>query len=132
MKFITIAVFILLVNVSLAMVNAMGIVDSNYEKAPSQEWFDELNKEELRNEQYVQSQVSGDTGGFDFGDVWRTIKSLFYFVKVVVIGVVAVPYTLTQLGLSLTMASLISIPVYAAYLLGLAEWIGGRQTKGMY
>jgi hypothetical protein len=131
MKFITIAVFVLLLNVSMAVVNELGIVDSAYEKTPTQEWFDVLGQDQLRDKEYVQTQVSGSTG-FGFGHIWSTVKSIFYFILVVVWGVVAVPYTLTELGLSLTLASLISIPVYVAYLLGLAEWIGGRQSKGMY
>ena len=131
MKFITIAIFVLLLNVSMTLINEIDVFDSAYEKAPAQEWIDDLDREELRDEEYIQQQIGTGTT-FDFGDVWRTIKSLFYFALVIVRGVVAIPYTLSQLGLSMKLALIISIPMYAAYMLGLAEWIGGRQTKGMY
>jgi len=128
MKYLTIITLILLIHVSAAVVNAIQYT-AGWSIQPYEEGFSEIEQESIENMNYLQSVATTDTTiSFGFGDF---VVGFLRFVGILAWGIVAVPYTLTKFGLDATLAVSFSIPVYFMYLLGIAQFIANRSTKGM-
>ena|SRR3990167_1368367 len=133
MKFITIALLILLINVSASIINAVdataGTLYFTDTINPYEEPYSDLGAKAVQGDSYFQNSATQDTStSFGFGDF---AVGFAKFVGIFLWGIVAVPYTLQQFGLPLFIASFVSIPVYLSYLLALAQFISNRATKGM-
>jgi len=115
------AIFIFCIHVSMALFNAGGIFHESY--MPHQEWMDNVDEDRLSDTEYVQGQITAEYT-FGFGDF---VKALWYFVTALGLGIVVVPYTLTQFGFALNLAVLISMPVYMIYFVALAEFVRGME-----
>lgn len=128
MKYITIVTVLLLLQVSLATINAIQFT-IGYQVQPYEEAFKQVKDDTIVNQEYFQSSATQDTSiSFGFGDF---VKGLFIFIKILTWGILAIPYTLTKFGLDTNLAIYISIPVYFMYGLGIAQFIANRSTKGM-
>lgn len=133
MKYVAIALLLFCIQVGIATTNAIigpdGVIAAlQTEAQPQSEWFDDVNQNQLANEDYVQSQVASDTVNFGFGDF---IKGLWYFVKAIGLGIIAVPYMLGLFGVKFPFTYFFSLPIYLIYVMGLAQWIANRGLRSM-
>jgi len=124
MKYLSIVLFLFMIQVSISVINGIGILHS--ELQPQAEWFDAIDNEQLANESYIQGEVSADS--FGFGDF---IKGFWYFIKAVGLGIISIPYTLGIFGLRSPFIYYFSIPVYFLYFLAVAQFLANRGTKSM-
>lgn len=128
MKYIEIVMMVLLLNVSMAVINAAQLVET-YQLQPTQSWFDLVGKDTIKDDEYFQSSaVQSASSNFGFGDF---VKGLAIFLATFAFGVVAVPFTLMQFGMTGSIAGLLSIPVYVSYALAIGQYVSNRSTKGM-
>lgn len=128
MKFVEIALFLLCIQLSIGIVNALGIFEVS--KQYQSDWVDSLNTEAQNNKdkQYSESPIS-TSYQFDLG---ATIKGLVSFSIAVGLAVVSVPYTLGLFGVVAPFNYFFSIPVYFIYFMALMQIIGNRGLKSMY
>lgn len=126
MKYLSIVLFIFFIHVSMAIVNTTGILSVEYQE--QEDWFDDVKDDRLKDESYVQSQVSTSAESFGFGDF---IKGILYFVRAVGWGIISVPYTLGIFGLEYPYNYYFGLPVYFLYFLAIAQFIANRSTKTM-
>jgi hypothetical protein len=125
MRFVSIAVFLFCVHVSMAVVNSTGIFITTI--SPSQEWLSSTNQQQVQSQQYVPNQVQQSID-WSWGDV---IKGVFFFVMSFGLSIVFLPWTFVQFGMSWSLAGLISAPFYLMYLFGWAQWLANRPEKNM-
>ena len=128
MRYLSFVLFLFFIQLSLAVVNATDILQTEYQE--QSDWFQDVNQKELADESYVQSQISPNVESFGFGDF---IKGILYFVKAVGWGIISVPYTLNQFGITYSnpLNYLFSLPIYFLYFLAIAQFISNRATKTM-
>ena len=128
MKYLEIVTMILLLNVSMAVINAAQFVNA-YALQPTDSWFSLVGKDNIKDDQYFQSSaVQNASSNFGFGDF---VKGLALFLATLAFGIVAVPYTMTQFGMPTSIAVILSIPVYVSYTLAIAQFVSNRSAKGM-
>lgn len=125
MKYLKITMFFFLLQVSISVINALAIVDIEYQA--QDDWFSSIDDEQLADESYVQGNLD-TTSDFGFGDF---IKGMWYFVKALGLGIISVPYTLGLFGLRAPFVYYFSVPVYFLYFLAIAQFIANRATKSM-
>lgn len=132
MKAITIIMFVVILNLSMSMINAANDIDPLFyeTKQPFSEIYDDVTKEKLASEKYLQNPGVQDTTQLTFGDYfWATLK----FAVIVGKGMVAIPWLLDQFGITnLNIKIFISSITYTIYLFGLYQWIANRPAKSMY
>lgn len=124
MKFYSLALFLFLLHVSMAIVNATAIFPMS--KQPMTEWFDKVNDDQLSDEEYMQSSVSSTSV---WGGIADFVKGLFYFILALGIGIIAVPYTLSIFGMIAPFTYYFSLPFYLIYIIAVAQLIANRATK---
>lgn len=122
MKFVTIAIFMLCLNVSIAIVNAAEQFD--YEMTPQEEWFREVDDAELKDANFFQNLFTEVAEAMAIFTGF--VKGLWFFVKMIAGGVIAVPWMLENLGVPDPYTYYFSLPIYMVYLLGLAQFLSGR------
>lgn len=127
MKFVALALILLCINIGMSIVNSTGIF-GDYQKNPSEEMYKPIASTDWQNDTFLPTQVSGGIS-WDIGDWIKTLTAIGYVLKVVLLGVVAIPYMLGQFGVPISLAWLISLPCYAIYLIGLAEFLSNRSTS---
>ena len=125
MKYFSLTLFFFLIHISLATVNALGLIATPLQ--PQNDWFTTIDQDGLLNESYIQGEVNAGSE-FDFGDF---IKGFFYFITTLGLGIISVPYTLGLFGLKAPFIYYFSLPVYLLYLVGIAQFISNRGLKGM-
>lgn len=125
MKYVLIAMLIFIINISMAMTNALGFYSFSLQE--HDEWMNSVDEAEVSEESYVSSQVNSDTD-FNFGDF---VKGLWIFIKTFGLGVLAFGYTLKAFGLMYPFTWLITIIVWVIYALGISQYIANRTTKSM-
>ena len=135
MKMIMLATFLLLIQVSAGILNAIGFTQG-YGINPDQETFNALEKN-VKDQSYLQNLAVEDTSiSFGFGDFFRGI---WIFVNTVFWAVVNVRGTIETLMCGNTscsstisdIARYISYIVYFIWGLALAQFISNRASKGM-
>lgn len=124
MKFYSLALFLFLIHVSMAITNATDIFPMS--RQPMTEWFDKVNDDQLADEEYMQSSVSSTSV---FGAIADFVKGLFYFILALGLGIIAVPYTLSTFGLVAPFTYYFSLPFYLIYIIAVAQLIANRATK---
>lgn len=134
MRFITIALLLLLIQVSAGILNAVGF--TSYAIQPDQESFDSI-EDNIVGREYVENLATEDTSvSFGFGDFF---KGIFIFIDTVFWAVVNVKGTLEHFlcvnsacsaGVS-SIARYISYVVYFIWGVAIAQFISNRATKGM-
>lgn len=125
MKYITIVIFILCLQVASGLLNATGIMPKYM--LPHEEWWDSIDAETIEAQQYAKGEVEND---IDFG-LADFVKSLFIFFYTFGFGIIVVPYTFTVLGIPVEISVLISMPVYLMYFLAFIQLAGNRTTSSM-
>lgn len=117
MRFFHIAVILLLIQVSIPLVNEMGLFDNPM--AYSSEWVSTVNSS--KNDAYSQNP----TANFQefLSQKEDDVKGLFYFLRVVVSSIVWIPFTLSIFGMSSPATYYLSIPFYFIYVCAIAEFI---------
>lgn len=119
---------IFMLNVSISMINALGVVGT-YSTQPQQQWINDVGEQALQDEEYFQSVATQDVStAFGFGDF---LKGLVLFVTTFAVGVLAPAYILTAFGVPTAQAILWSLPFYPVYALALSQYISNRNTKSM-
>lgn len=128
MKFYTITLMMFLINIAAAVVNTAGMFDG-YQVQPQQGWIDDSAVVGLKDEQYFQSVAAQDvSNNLGFGDF---VKGFWLFITTMVLGVVAPFYLLSQFGMPVQLAILLSGPIYIVYLAGLSQYLANRGFKTM-
>ena len=139
MKYIVVVTLVFLMHVSMATINAALVASGNtftdivnpigtFKLQPSQSWLFNVENEAKGNQYFQSSATQQASSNFGFGDF---VKALAIFITTFAFGIIAVPYTLTLLGLPLTLALPLSLPIYLLYGLGLAQFVGNRANKSM-
>ena len=127
MKFLTVVMMVFFINISASLVNTIQIIEG-YGIQPDQQWIDST-KTTISDKDYFQSSAVQETStNFGFGDF---VKGFALFVGTFAFGIVAVPYLMIQFGMDITIATIISVPIYILYGLGIAQFIANRGTKSM-
>lgn len=125
MRYISIALLLLCIHVSGAFFNATSIFAPNMQTADN--WFTKIDSNSIKDEEYIQSEAESSWIS-TAGDM---AKGLFYFIITFAAGIVWVPFTMQSFGLTSPYIYYMSIPIYALYFLGIAQWISNRATKTM-
>lgn len=125
MKFYDIALFMFILQICIALLNATGIFAVAYQ--PDSGWLAKFQDEQLTDASYVRDDVSsGDD--LNWGDF---VKGLFLFVEKFALGVFVVPYTLGLFGLAMPYTLYISMVVYFIYFGAIIQMIANRNMKSM-
>lgn len=120
MKFLDVVVFLLCLNVAISLINATGVFASTAQVQPQDTWMSKFSDSDLEDSSYLQTELSSSQGSL--GDI---AFSLFHFVSNFFLGVVALPYLFNQFGIPYFLGTLISIPLYAMYMIGIVQFIRG-------
>ena len=124
MRILFIAILVFFLQVSIGLVDVLGIYDYNI--ATQNNWLEETIS--IENQAYLRSDVTADVSTtFGFGDFIVGMNILIKTVK----RVLWLPDTLKLFGLDAVLAVLFSGGVFLLYGLGLAQFISNRGTKGM-
>jgi len=127
MKFTHIASFLFCLQLAMALVNGLGVLDAH--KQYKSDWIDAVDNEEIASAEYIQSEVDTETSNsFGFGDF---IKGLWYFVKALGLAIVAFPYTMFVFGVPGWINVIVSFAIYFIYFYALAQFISNRGPKSM-
>lgn len=118
MKYVFIALFILCFNISVAMINSLGI--TGIQDVYNSEWFGELNQTATNQLTYSPSVGSQDDTIRSTGDL---AKGVSITGKALIRSIVDVPFTFQLLAVPYSLALLLSIPIYLFYLLALAQLV---------
>lgn len=125
MKVYEIVLFIFLINIMIALANATFLF--NVHLVPNQEFINTINNT-YQNASFYDSPVSQE--GF-LGDFWGVLKSIGYFATIFAVGVAFPGYVLIQFGVPVTIALIISVPVWFLYVVGFIQLIRGAGFEGM-
>ncbi|KKK53812.1 hypothetical protein LCGC14_3091010 [marine sediment metagenome] len=123
MKIIVIALMVFFLNVTLNIVGLLDIYEFNI--AADEVWIQDI--ESARSEKYDPDVGADVATSFGFGDFitgFRKFRDTIY-------RVVNVAATLRLFGLDAELSRLFGAVVFALYLLGIAQFISNRSTKGM-
>jgi hypothetical protein len=127
MRFVSIAIFMLCLNASIAIVNAAEQFD--YEMTPQEEWFEDVDDAEVKDSNFFQNLFT------DIAEAMAIftgfVKGLFQFVQMIAGGVIAIPWMLGNMGVPSPYTYYFSLPIYMIYLLGLAQFMAGRSAPQM-
>ena len=134
MRYITIMLMVLLINLSGSIINAIDKVDPLFYPTfqPDERLYKsggKLTEAEIADEEYFQSPGIQDTQSITFGDY---LVGFFKFIKVMFAGILLPFVTYKSFGVPTNIAYLLSIPVYFTYLVGMYQFISNRAAKGMY
>jgi len=124
MKYVSIALFLFFLQVSMAVINATGILPTNLQ--PATEWFEAVDDNQWADQDYVQGEIGESEIGL--GDF---VKGTIKFVEAFGLGIVWFPYTLERFGITSPFIYYFGLPVYILYFLAIAQFISNRGTKGM-
>lgn len=125
MKYVTIVLFLMCMQVGVALLNATGLTPNFM--MPHEEWWSNVDEESIKAKQYAKGELDAE---IDFG-VGDFVKSLFIFFVTFAFGIIVVPYTLTLLGVPFAIATYLSMPVYIMYFLAFIQLAGNRTTSSM-
>jgi len=117
MKYISIALFMLLFSVSVALVNESGVL--GVQSPIHSEWFTELNTS-ISSEQYTTNVASSIDPVRATGDL---VKGLALFAKIFARSIIDVPLIFQLLGVPFYMAVWLSMPIYFFYLLAIVQFM---------
>lgn len=127
MKIYSIAMFLLCLNISIALINTSGIflvgAQENQQLNDNSKGF--VEGEGLLDNSVTSEQTAVNLG---FGDF---IKGFGYFITNFALSVVVLPYLLNQIGLSWAIAFMVSLPIYAVYAAGIIQFISNRSFSNM-
>src|SRR4030043_665712 len=116
MKFYTLAMILFMFNISLAVINYVGIL--NTAVAYQSEWVNTVGGNEFLNQSYASTTVD-DSGSDDYGNFK---KGLSIFVKTIFYATVGFPWMFHEFGLDSGLCFLLGIPIYAVYIFGLVQF----------
>lgn len=130
MRFVSIALFLFFIQLSVGLFNAFNILDHSPEYQTDWVNSNETDLEQLKEEGYVRKLVNSVIDYLDFGDF---IKAINDFVSLFFRAVFSVKFTLRQFGIDENSPIMFYIPkaVYMIYLVALIQLIGNRTLKGM-
>lgn len=126
MKFLNFVMFVMMINISIAVVNASGILSTSHQS--NNEWINKVYDENLADASYVQGQVSSDSVSLGYGDF---VRGLWQFVSTFSLGVVWMPFLYSQFGLSFPYTYYFTVPIWMIYSIALIQIVANRQFKSM-
>ena len=124
MKYVAIAMFIFIIQVSVAFTNATGLFSPHMSE--HNEWLSVVSETEINNENYQGSKLSEFIN--TFGDY---VRGLWYFIKTFALGTIVFSYTLKEFGLTAPYTIILNLVVWFIYILGITQFIANRTTKSM-
>ena len=127
MKFMQLALILICINIGMSILNVTGIF-GEFQKNPDTELYKNLDSADWKNSTMTPNQVTSGVS-WDIGDYTRTFQALLMIGKVILMAVVGIPYMFMQFGVSPAISWLLSLPFYAIYLIGLAEFLSNRSTS---
>ena len=126
MKFYTLAMLLFMLNVSMALINYVDVM--NYQTAYQSDWINEVGNLESINQSYAPSSVETDTESTAFGNFKKgacmCLTTLFY-------ATIGFPMMFRNFGLDWGLALLISAPIYVIYIIGLVQFFSKQPLGGM-
>jgi hypothetical protein len=129
-RYLTIIIFVFLLNMSLGVVNVLQAEEglfATYSVAEQKEWGRSLN-DTVQEGDYAQADVSEPS---IFESILDVAHSFYLFVKTFAWGVIYIPGVLRGFGIPGVIANLVAGGVWLLYLMAIAQWIGNKQTRGM-
>jgi len=125
MKFYTLAMLILMFNISLAVLNYVDVL--SYQQGYQKEWLDEVGGDDYLNQSYSPSNVESDAST-EYGNYK---KGLSLFIKTLFYATIGFPWMFASLGLNVVISALISLPIYVIYIVGLIQLFSKQSFGGM-
>jgi len=125
MKFYTLAMILFMFNISLAVINYVGIM--NTAVAYQSEWISTVGSNDFLNQSYASTTVD-DSGSDDYGNFK---KGLSIFVKTIFYATVGFPWMFHEFGLDSGLCFLLGIPIYAVYIFGLVQFFSKQGFEGI-
>jgi hypothetical protein len=127
MKFYTLAMILFCFNISLSLINYLGIM-SYQEVAVQSDWLETVgNKGEFLNQSHASTAVD-DSGSDDYGNFK---KGLSIFVKTIFYATVGFPWMFHQFGLDAGLCAILAIPIYIVYIFGLLQFFSKQGFEGI-
>jgi hypothetical protein len=127
MKFYTLAMILFIFNISLAIINYVGVMSYTGVQYQS-EWINAVgDKNDFLNQSYTTSAVD-DTGSNDYGNFKKGLSML---VKTIFYATVGFPFMFHQFGLDAGLCVLLAIPIYAVYIFGLLQFFSKQGFEGI-
>lgn len=117
MKYLLFTLFVFLIHISIAIFNATNVFE--YGVQEDTDFLKTVDKAELESQTYISNQISQDND-WSAGDY---VKATFMFVGTLGLGLFAVPYTLSLLGVPYPFAYYFSLPVYFMYMVAFIQII---------
>lgn len=136
MRIYSIVLFIICLNCAIKITSDFGLIDThptssvdfiNGSQMSENTTYGGFSAEQLQGQQYLGQQVT-TTNNFGFGDI---VKSMFYLIWVLIWGIVLVPLTFTTFGVPLSLACVLSAPIYLMYIVGISQFLRGTGLEFM-
>ncbi len=126
MRLFVLAMTLFLLNVSIVMVDTLGIYNINIvNQGTESEWFEDVKEAQSKKfDPDISADVSTSFGFGDFVSGFKNFVDLLF--RIVFIGA-----TLQLFGVDLIIATLFGFAGIIIYLLGLAQFVSNRSSKGM-
>lgn len=125
MKVIILALIVFFLQVSVSIVDVLDIYQSNIVTVGENQWITEV--ESAQSDVYDPSAAVDVATSFGFGDFvngFLRFRDMFY-------RVVNVKATLVLFGVDSAIAGLVGLGTIILWILGVAQFISNRATKGM-
>lgn len=126
MKFYTIAMLLLMLNVSMSIINYVDVM--SYQKTYQQEWVNEVGNIEYINQSYASSNIDADAETTAYGNFK---KGASLFISTLFYATVGFPWMFRNFGLDWGLAILISVPIFVIYIVGILQFISKQPLGGM-
>lgn len=125
MKFYTLAMLLLLFNVSLAILNVVDVM--GYQANYQDEWIDNTMSSDAVNQSYAPSSAESD----DATDYGNFKKGLSLFIQTIFYATIGFPWMFHNFGLHASLCVLFGGIIYVVYIVGLIQLFSKQPFGGM-
>jgi len=129
MRLISIVLFLLVLQVSMATIGALNILP-NAHKPILWDWFTDVEAKQDNIQERIGTEKTLPEKVFEAG--MDFLKGLVYFAANIGWGIIAVPYTLALFGIISPFSTILSVPIYFIYSIGAIQFMANRGFKGMF
>lgn len=126
MKFYTIAMLLLMLNVGMSIINYIDVM--NYQTTYQSDWVDEVGNVDALNQSYAPSSVEADASNTAFGNFK---KGASMFITTLFYATIGFPWMFRNFGLDWGLALLLSAPIFVIYIVGLIQLFSKQPLGGM-
>ena len=116
-RYVFIALFILVFNISIALVNSLDVLQS--QDLTNSEWFSDITQQQGNEIRYSSSVGAEEDVVRSTGDIGKALGILNKILR----SIVDVPFVFQLLGVPFSLAIILSMPVYFFYVLAIAQVI---------